>query len=199
MDERVWGLVVGDVCGRGPEAAALTGLMRHSVRAAVVRERLPSRVLAQTNDAVIDQIDDARFCTATYLRLEVGDRGEPVRLLASSAGHPPPLVLRADGRVEIVPSQGGLLGVVPSPSLVDVEVVLAPGGGRGLTDGVTEARRGAEQFGEGRLVEQVGACAGGTAREVVDALMSRVDGFAEGTSDDRAVLVVRVDPVPAAD
>lgn len=200
MDERTWGVVVGDVCGRGPEAAALTGLMRHSVRAAVVRERLPSRVLAQTNDAVMHQIDDARFCTATYLRLEVGPRGGPVRVLASSAGHPPPMVLRADGRVEPVPSQGSLLGVVASPALVDVEVELAPGDAIvAYTDGVTEARKGTDQFGEDRLIDVLATCADLTAREIVDVVMARVEEWVEGATDDRAVLVVRVDPVPTAD
>jgi serine phosphatase RsbU (regulator of sigma subunit) len=200
MGERVWGVVVGDVCGRGPEAAALTGLVRHSVRAAVVREQLPSRVLAQTNDAVLDQIDDARFCTATYLRLEVGEPGTPVRLVASSAGHPPPMVLRADGRAEVVPSQGALLGVVPSPNLVDVEVALGPGDAVVLyTDGVTEARHGAEQFGEERLLATLESAGGATAQGIVDAVMARVQEFAGGTSDDRAVVVVRADPAATGD
>lgn len=196
MGDRAWGAVVGDVCGRGPEAAALTGLMRHSVRTAVVRERLPSKVLAQTNDAVLDQIDDARFCTAAYLRLELGAPGEPVTVLASSAGHPRPLLLRADGRAEAVPAQGLLLGVVPSLDLVDVEIALAPGDTIVLyTDGLIEARRGVHQFGEEGLLEALASLAGRTSDDIAAGIMDRVEAFAEGASDDRAVLVVRVEPV----
>ena len=88
-----WGVVVGDVCGRGPDAAALTGLMRHSLRTVVVREERPSRVLAQTNAAVIDQIDDARFCTAAYLRLT------PILARGGEADG------RPTGRVQVVASR----------------------------------------------------------------------------------------------
>jgi PAS domain S-box-containing protein len=198
MGDRAWGAVVGDVCGRGPEAAALTGLMRHSVRTAVVRERLPSRVLGQTNDAVLDQIDDARFCTAAYLRLELGEPGGDVTVLASSAGHPRPLLLRADGRAEAVPAQGLLLGVVPSLDLVDIERTLAPGDAIVLyTDGLIEARRGDEQFGEEGLLEALASLAGRSSDDIAAGVMDRVEAFAEGASDDRAVLVVRVEPTPA--
>ncbi|MEZ5182998.1 MAG: GAF domain-containing protein [Acidimicrobiales bacterium] len=93
-----WGVVVGDVCGRGPDAAALTGLVRHTVRTAAVREQRPSAVLAHTNEAVLQQIDDARFCTAAYLHLEVLDEAHGrLRVVASSAGHPCPVVVRAEG------------------------------------------------------------------------------------------------------
>lgn len=192
MGDRAWGVVVGDVCGRGPDAAALTGLMRHSVRAAVVRERLPSGVLAQTNDAVLGQIDDARFCTATYLRVEVRDDGRPVRVLASSAGHPRPLILRADGRAESVECSGLLLGVVPAPRLVDVEVELEPGDAVVIyTDGVTEARRGTELFAEGRLMATLAALQGADADGIAQGIVDAVNDFAEGSNDDRAILVIR--------
>jgi PAS domain S-box-containing protein len=194
VGERALGVVVGDVCGRGPDAAALTGLMRHSVRTAVVREQLPSRVLTQTNDAVLDQIDDARFCTAAYLRLELGEPGEPVRALASSAGHPRPALLLADGRAELVECSGVLLGVVPSPTLVDVEVTLHPGDAIVLyTDGVTEARRGGQLFGEFRLLEALRDLAGCSADEIAAGIDDAVDEFQDDANDDVAILVVRVD------
>ena len=111
-------LVIGDVCGRGPEAAALTGLMRHSVRAAAVRDDRPSRVLGQTNDAILDQIDDTRFCTAAFVRLvPPPGQGEAAELTVSCGGHPRPIVLRADGSVERVDAPGTLLGVLPNPPL----------------------------------------------------------------------------------
>ncbi len=193
---RAWGIVVGDVCGRGPDAAALTGLMRHSVRTAVVRESVPSRVLAQTNDAVLDQIDDARFCTAAYLRLEldVPSTGQ-VRMVASSAGHPRPVVLRSNGRAELVDCSGLLLGVVPQPTLIDVELVLEPGDAVILyTDGVTEARVGPELFGERRLLERVRSLAGRDAEGLAAGLDDAVRRFQDDANDDVAILVARVAP-----
>jgi sigma-B regulation protein RsbU (phosphoserine phosphatase) len=198
VGDACWGVVVGDVCGRGPEAAALTGLMRHSVRTSVVRESLPSRVLAQTNDAVLDQIDDARFCTAAYLRLEPGPVGAPVRVLASSAGHPRPVVLRADGSAELVDCAGLLLGVVPSPALVDVELTLGAGDSIVLyTDGVTEARRGKELFGEQRLLDELRSLAGLDADGIAAGLDEVVRAFQDGANDDVAIVVVQVPPSPA--
>ncbi len=196
VGDRAWGVVVGDVCGRGPDAAALTGLMRHSVRTAVVREQAPSRVLAQTNDAVLDQIDDARFCTAAYLRLEVPrEPGAPVHVIASSAGHPRPAVLRADGRAELIDCSGLLLGVVPSPSLVDTEFLLGPGDSVVLyTDGVTEARCGREQFGEDRLLDALRELAGAGADGIAAGVDEAVRTFQDDANDDLAIVVVQASP-----
>lgn len=194
MGERTWGVVVGDVCGRGPDAAALTGLMRHSVRTAVIRESRPSRVLAQTNDAVLAQIDDARFCTATYLRLEVGSpSGGTVRGWASSAGHPRPAVLRADGTAELLDCAGVLLGVVAAPTLVDVSLTLEPGDSVVLyTDGVTEARCGRDQFGEDRLLHTLRGLAGLDAEAIAAGLEHAVERFRSKADDDVAIVVVGV-------
>lgn len=194
VGKRSWGIVVGDVCGRGPDAAALTGLMRHSVRTAVVRESVPSRVLAQTNDAVLDQIDDARFCTAAYLRLDLDQPGPgQVRVTASSAGHPRPVVLRADGRAEVMECSGLLLGIIASPPLVDAELVLGPGDSVVLyTDGVTEARRGREFFGEKRLLETVQALANLDAEGIAAGLDDAVRRYQDDANDDVAILVAKV-------
>ncbi|WP_421121827.1 SpoIIE family protein phosphatase [Aquihabitans daechungensis] len=193
-----WGVVVGDVCGRGPDAAALTGLVRHTLRTAVVREQAPSRVLRQTNEAMLQQIDDARFCTAAYLRVELTDpRSGRVRLSASSAGHPRPVLVRADGRVELLDCAGTLLGVVPDPDLTDVHAELGPGDAVVLyTDGVTEARRGSELFGEGRLVDALASLAGLPAEEMASGLEAAVADFRRSASDDTAILVVQA-VVPA--
>ncbi|MGN6694463.1 MAG: SpoIIE family protein phosphatase [Aquihabitans sp.] len=188
-----WGVVVGDVCGRGPDAAALTGLVRHTLRTAVVREQVPSRVLGQTNQAMLQQIDDASFCTAAYLRVEVAQPPSgQVRISASSAGHPRPVLVRADGRAEVLDCAGTLLGVVPEPTLHDVHVELGPGDAVVLyTDGVTEARRGNELFGEARLVEALGALAGRPAEEIASAVEAMVADFRRSASDDTAILVVQ--------
>lgn len=196
LADGAWGVVIGDVCGRGPDAAALTGLMRHSVRASVVRETRPSRILAQTNDAVLDQIDEFRFCTAAYLRVELSPELDgSVRLRASSAGHPRPAVLRADGSVELIACAGVLLGVVAAPALVDVELDLGPGDVVVLyTDGVTEARRDGEFFGDEGLRATLAGLAGRSAAAVADGLEQAVREFQDGADDDRAILVLRSAP-----
>jgi len=189
--------VIGDVCGKGPEAAAVTGLFRHTLRAAAVREPSPARVLRLTNDAILGQIDDTRFCTAAMLRLEPDPgRGRALATVACG-GHPRPIVVRASGAVEPIGEGGTLLGVLPEPSLVDVDFTLGPGDAVVLyTDGVTEARRDDELFGEAGLLQVLAADAGAaTAAELADAVGLAVDAFQDGVAnDDTAILVVRVNP-----
>ena len=90
---RGWTVVIGDVCGKGPDAAAVTALARYTLRAAAMRERLPSRSLALLNEALLRQRGDRRFCTVAYAYLETLDSG--ARVGFASGGHPLPLVLRA--------------------------------------------------------------------------------------------------------
>lgn len=197
LQDGAWGVVVGDVCGRGPDAAALTGLMRHSVRTAVVREDEPSRVLAQTNEAVLDQIDDARFSTAAYVRVHSAASGPgTVRLRASSAGHPQPVVLRSGtGSARLLDCGGVLLGVVPSPEFVDVDVTLEAGDALVLyTDGVTEARRAGDFFGEERLLSTLSGLAGQDAEAIAHGLERAVFDFSNETGDDMAILVIQARP-----
>jgi PAS domain S-box-containing protein len=191
-----WGVVVGDVCGRGPDAAALTGLVRHTLRTAVVREHVPSRVLRQTNEAILQQIDDARFCTAAYLHLDVLDpEAGRVRVVAASAGHPRPIVVPSGGGARPLACSGTLLGVVDDPRLADVEVVLEPGDAIVLyTDGVTEARQGDELFGEGRLVAALDQLAGQGADAIAEGLEAAVAEFRRSSRDDTAILVVAASP-----
>lgn len=185
-----WGVMVGDVCGRGADAAAITGLVRHSIRAAVVRDSRPVQVLAQTNDAVVDQIDDFRFCTATFMNVKRTPRG--AKAVMSSAGHPRPVLVRGDGGVEMLDCAGVLLGVVRSPSLVEVEVDLAPGDAVVLyTDGVTEARSDTGLFGDDRLIDVLASAAGGSAEEIASALDDAVRAHHRGGEDDLAIVVVQ--------
>lgn len=186
------GLVIGDVCGRGSDAAAISGLVRHSIRAAIVRNSLPSGILAHTNDAVLGQIDDASFCTAAFIRAEPRAGGR-VRIVACSAGHPPPLVLRADGTADHLDCSGVLLGVVPHPDLRDAEIFLEPGDAIVLyTDGFTEARDGDEFFGEQRMLRAAAELAGYETDEIADGLIAAIDAFTDRSTDDRALLVARV-------
>ena len=196
LGDGAWGVVVGDVCGRGPDAAALTGLVRHTVRTAVVRARRPSRVLAQTNDAVLSQIDDSSFCTAAYLRVEVGENADsPVRVTAACAGHPRPVVVRADGHTEFLACGGLLLGVVASLDLVEVELLLGPDDAVVLyTDGITEARNGGDLFGDDRLLAALKGLAGLPASAIADGLLAAVHAYQSVDDDDVAIVVVQASP-----
>ena len=187
-----WGVVVGDVCGRGPDAAALTGLVRHSLRSAVIQVEEPSGVLAHTNTAIADQIDDTRFCTAALLHVTSHGDGQPVRVVASSAGHPLPVLVRASGQAVPIDCGGTLLGVVADPVLTDVEVTLASGDAVVLyTDGVTEARRDGELFDEHRVLTALAAMAGQPAEAMAVGLHDAVGAYRDGSSDDIAIVVVQ--------
>jgi PAS domain S-box-containing protein len=188
-----WAVVMGDVCGKGPDAAAVTALARYTLRAAAMRERLPSRSLATLNEALLRQRDDRRFCTVAYAYIEMLDHG--ARAGISTGGHPLPLLLRTDGSVETVGLPGTLLGIVPDPSLEDQAVTLEPGDALVFyTDGVIENRPGSDGvLDERRLAELVATCSGGGA----DAIASRIEEAAVlsqggGPKDDIAVLVLRV-------
>jgi PAS domain S-box-containing protein len=187
---RGWTVVVGDVCGKGPDAAAITALARYTLRAAAMNERLPSRSLRMLNEALLRQRDDRRFCTVAYAYLE--PNGVSTRVGFASGGHPLPFLLRADGSVERLGSTGTLLGVVPDPRLEDRSVTLAPGDALVFyTDGVTDVRGGA--LSEEKLAELLASCAGQTA----DAVAARVEEeavLAQGGTphDDIAIVVVRV-------
>ena len=191
---RGWTVVIGDVCGKGPEAAAVTALARYTLRAAAMRERLPSRSLRILNEALLRQRSDRRFCTVAYAYLERLESG--ARVGFASAGHPLPLLVRPDGTVEAVGEPGTLLGVVPDPDFEDRAVSLSPGDALVFyTDGVIETRGIGEPLDEARLAGLVGSCAGRGA----DAIAAEVERAARDSHggpprDDIAVLVLRVAP-----
>ena len=194
VDDGVWALVLGDVSGVGPEAAAITGQARYTIRAVAPGETRPSGVLRRLNDAIGGRADD-RFCTAVYLRMEPTPGG--VELCLSRGGHPPPLVLREDGRVEALDGAAGWpLGMFPDAQVSDVSCTLAPGDAIVLyTDGVIEARDAAgEQFGQERLEALLESCTGRTADGIARRIeLAAMDFQGDTASDDVAILVARAE------
>ena len=192
--EGSWGLVIGDVCGKGVEAAAITGLVRHTVRAVAIRERRPSSILGALNEALAAQTTDERFCTVCYVR--VVSSGQGARLTVCSGGHPLPVIVRAHGSVETVGQPGTLLGIFPEPVLPDVAVDLGPGDAMVLyTDGVTEERDADSMFGETGLHQALRSAAGRDAQGIAAAVADAVHTFRpEAPRDDIAIVALRVVP-----
>ncbi len=186
-----WALLVGDVCGKGPEAAAVTGLARHTIRAIAAHRRHPSKVLRFLNDALIGDERSDRFCTVCYARLRPGDKDAQVTV--SLGGHPPPVILRAGGRVETLGAPGTLLGVFDDVPLFDASGTLLPGDALILyTDGLlgkleTEAFSQRGPF-KGGLPKMAGKSAQELADWIEKTLMS---SDPDERSDDVAVLIVR--------
>lgn len=195
-DGTAWGLAIGDVCGKGPDAAALTALVRYTLRAAALWEQRPDRVMAMLNEAILDQRSDHRFCTAVYGQLRrTPDGSAEVELV--SCGHPLPVLVRADGAVETVGTHSTLLGVVADPRLHVDAIRLAPGDLLLLhTDGVTEVRRrGREVFGAPQLLELAGTLAGLSAAKAAERVEDAVLSAAGGPPrDDIAVVALRIPP-----
>ncbi len=136
-----WICAIGDVRGKGVEAASVTALARYTIRAVTLKDDRPSEMLAALNEAMLRQLSEDRFCTAACIRLEPEDGSPGVGIDVSCAGHPAPLLVRPDGPVEEVGPPGKVLGVFDDAELGDGSLRLMPGEALVLyTDGVTEAR-----------------------------------------------------------
>lgn len=185
-----WGFVIGDVCGKGPEAAALTGLARHTVRAAAMQEPQPSRVLTMLNDAIRREHPDSQFCTAAYGSLVPGTAGATLTL--ASGGHPLPLLLTESGEVHQVGEHGALLGTFPEVELHDERFELERGAALVLfTDGVIEAGEPRGAFGIEALRALLASSAGLSAYEIAERIDAAVVGVSNEPPDDVAVVVLR--------
>jgi PAS domain S-box-containing protein len=186
-----WSIVIGDVCGKGVDAAALTGLTRYTVRATALQRDEPQHVLSALNDTILAEELEGRFCTVIYGSLHT-DGGDAL-LTLTCAGHPLPLVIRASGQIETVGHPGTLLGVLPQVVLRDHTVRLEPGDAVVLfTDGITERRRDAELFGEAGLRAALAQHAGEPADRLAERIERAVLDFGEGgPRDDMALLVLK--------
>ena len=187
-----WMVVVGDVCGKGPEAASLTALARYTLRAMARRNPDPTTMLTELNRDIVHQLPgNTRFLTACLGLLDPADGGLRVQL--ASAGHPPAVVARGDGSVEPTTAAGAFVGVLPEIRITPCDVRLRPGDRLVLyTDGLVEARtRAGGLVGEEGVLEAVAALAGAPAAELAPSLARLARQDAGGRlRDDVAVLVV---------
>ncbi|KOS54888.1 PP2C family protein-serine/threonine phosphatase [Rhodococcus rhodochrous] len=192
-----WGLFLGDVCGKGAAAAVMTSVASYTVRAAAVYASGPAAVLADLNTVLVERyrMHDPRFCTVVFGTLTPDPSPGSFRVTLASGGHPPALLLRADGSADYVPIPGGqLIGLLPQAHIASAVVRLDPGDTLVLyTDGLTEARSapGAdERYGEQALLDFARALGPVTAGEAVTAVRELLDTLGTGVEDDTAVLAV---------
>ncbi|MFE9460827.1 SpoIIE family protein phosphatase [Streptomyces californicus] len=193
ISDGAYGFAIGDVCGTGPEAAAVTGLARHALRL-LAREGFGGpAVLERLNAAILDEGARSRFLTLLYGELWPREDGSAL-LKVVCAGHPLPLRLRQDGSVVPAAEPQPLLGVIDDLELYAEEVVLDPGDVLlCVTDGITERREGSRMLGDDGLAEVLSTCTGLTAGAVAARILRAVERFAaEPASDDMAILAMRI-------
>ena len=192
-----WGVSIGDVCGKGEHAAAVTAAARHAVRVLAHTDPDPAGVLRQANELMLAEEYDGRFVTvcAAHFRW-CGDR---LHAVLGSAGHPGPVLIRADGRVRMLEGGGMPLGLFPDAEPAGQDVELSPGDLLFLfTDGVTDARSPELAYFEERLTDALASLAGRPPAEVVSAMQTLVVEFSmNDLRDDMTMLALRVGAVPA--
>ncbi|MFR9800306.1 SpoIIE family protein phosphatase [Streptomyces sp. MS06] len=196
ISDGAYGFAIGDVCGTGPNAAAVTGLARHALRL-LAREGLSGpAVLERLNSAILDEGARSRFLTLLYGEMRPQEDGS-AELKVVCAGHPLPLRLRQDGTVEAAAEPQPLLGVMDDLELYEQHVTLDPGDVLlCVTDGVTERREGTRMLGDDGLADVLTTCTGLTAGAVAARIMRAVERFAsDAPSDDMAILAMRVPEV----
>ncbi|MEV4574603.1 SpoIIE family protein phosphatase [Nonomuraea jabiensis] len=191
-----WCFALGDVCGSGPEAAAVTGLARHAVRLLAKEHYTVADIFDRLNHALLEEGEEGRFLSLLCGELTPLPQGGALCTIAS-AGHPPPLLLRPDGKVEPMASPQLLLGIesgarfyVETFELAPEELLLC------VTDGVTERRDGDRLLDDGDgLAELLSGCAGLSAHAVAERVRHAVETFAEEPpQDDVALLVIKASP-----
>jgi len=185
------GFFLGDVCGKGPEAAAITSLARYTMRTAAMLHEAPDAILADLNAALLMHTDEPmQTCTAVYGQIDTSARVATVTLAV--AGHPPPLIVRADASIQTAPAHGTTLGVVEDPTFVTCQLKLAAGdaiviGSDGLYDTTLHGVRGDEE----RVVQLLSGSSQASAQDLVDRLMLALDNVDRPLRDDVAIMAIR--------
>jgi PAS domain S-box-containing protein len=186
-----WMLVIGDVCGKGPRAAGVTALARHTLRAAAMSSQSLSEMLQTLHRALRRQPSGADLCTVCLVAAQPA--GRHTRLDVALAGHPPPLLIDRDGQAQLVGRSGTLLGVLDPVEIAESEVALADGETLLLyTDGVTDAGRPSAPLGEAGLIDLCRQA----PRLGLDSLLEHIEDVALehaklGLRDDLALLGLR--------
>lgn len=192
VEDGRWGLFIGDVCGKGVEAASLTALARHTLRAAAIAGRDPATALGDLDAMIrLDRStgDPVRFCTAVYAELQ--PHPDAARLTLANGGHPPVYLLRRSGEIEAVNRTGPLIGCLPDAGFSTVTVTLAPGDTMLLsTDGLPDARLDGHRLDDEGVRAHLTGCGPLPATPLVDDLQTLLASCDAPLRDDVALLAV---------
>jgi serine phosphatase RsbU (regulator of sigma subunit) len=189
-DEQGCWLMVGDVCGKGAEAAALTGFLRHTTVAYAREQTSPGAVLSRVNRVMLDQDFEGRFATAILVHLRFA--GSEAQVTVASAGHPAALIARAGGAACEWGNRGALLGIFDDPVIEEASIVLQPGDSLALyTDGLLEAHAPDRTVTAQQMIERLQQRAPAVAEDTIDALLGLVE-LDDRVRDDIAILIARV-------
>ena len=195
-----WGLAVGDVCGKGEEAAAVTATARHAIRVLARRCADPAQVLAESNEILLaDELSlDGGFVTASVAHLSW--LGGKLRVVIASAGHPAAVLLRSDGGVRMLSGGGLPLGLFADPEPATQELTLDAGDVLFLyTDGLVQARGPGHTYFHDRLVDELADQVGVAPDRLVAGLRQAVLDFTGGDLiDDLTMLAVQAGRMPKA-
>jgi serine phosphatase RsbU (regulator of sigma subunit) len=187
------GFFLGDVCGKGPEAAAVTSLARYTMRTAAMLHESPAAILADLNSALLMDSPEPMGCTAVYGQIDMSSG--PATIILAVGGHPAPLVVRADGSVEVTPAQGTMLGAVQEPAFRTCEVRLAVGDAIIVySDGILDSEIDGARVDEQRVGALLSGPPAATAAELVGRLRRAVRGTEAPLRDDVAFLALRCAP-----
>ncbi|MGQ5260982.1 PP2C family protein-serine/threonine phosphatase [Micromonospora sp. ZYX-F-536] len=197
LDDDRWGFFLGDVSGKGVEAAAVTALARYTLRAAAVYNPDPATALRSLNTVLWQEYrEDARYCTVVFGILTPTPAAGGFTAVIASGGHPEPLLLRADGSVHYQQTKGRIVGAFPTTQYTNTTVVANPGDTLLLySDGLTEARPASSETADGRygtaaLARFAAQLAPTNAADAVTAVTDLLGTFGAGLTDDTAVMAI---------
>lgn len=191
-----WGVAIGDVCGKGENAAAATAAARHAIRVLAHWNADPAQVLRDANEIMLAEEFGGRFVTASAAHLSWHDG--KLRVVLATAGHPGPVLVRPDGRAQLVPGGGVALGIFPDPEPATIELDMASGDVLFFyTDGLTDARSPQATYFEDGLADCLAQMAGHDAAEIVSDLRKVVLDFCGNVLlDDLTMLALRAGTPP---
>jgi serine phosphatase RsbU (regulator of sigma subunit) len=194
-----WGIAIGDVCGKGEDAAAATAAARHAIRVLAHWNGDPADVLRRANDIMLAEEFGGRFVTASAAHLCW--QQDSLRVVLATAGHPAPILVKPDGSVQVLPGGGVPLGIFPDPEPATLKLDLS--GGDVLfffTDGLADARSPHATYFEDSLGDCLAQVAGRPAADIVSDVRAAVLDFCDGVLvDDLTMLVLRIGGPPPAD
>ena len=185
------GFFLGDVCGKGPEAAAVTSLARYTMRTAAMLHETPEAILMDLNAALLmNTTETMQMCTAVYGQIAMST--EAVVVTLAVAGHPPPLIVRADGSLEVTSAHGTALGAVADPVFETCQVTLGHDDTIVMySDGILDVQLDGARIDDRRVAELLSGVSQASAEGLVEGLVGALRHVQRPLRDDVAIMALR--------